>query len=124
METRTWSTSYRGPLAIYAGATFAPEQQRTAFYTREINMALQRSGYTTLGELPCGMILATCELAQVLKTERVLAKPSRYLQGDEAAFGDFGPGRYAWILTNMQLLQAPIPAQGARGFWTCDLQLG
>jgi hypothetical protein len=35
----------------------------------------------------------------------------------ERSFGDYTPGRYAWILTNIKPLPAPIPAKGALGLW-------
>jgi hypothetical protein len=32
-------------------------------------------------------------------------------------FGDYAPGRWAWRLTDIELLDPPIPARGAQGFW-------
>jgi hypothetical protein len=35
----------------------------------------------------------------------------------ELSFGDYTPGRYAWILENVQALPGPIPCKGALGLW-------
>jgi hypothetical protein len=36
---------------------------------------------------------------------------------DQRPFGDFTPGRFAWLLDNIQRLDPPIPARGRQGFW-------
>lgn len=36
---------------------------------------------------------------------------------DESSFGDYTPGRFAWILADVQKLPDPIPAKGALGLW-------
>jgi hypothetical protein len=38
----------------------------------------------------------------------------------EQAFGDYGGGRYAWILDNVQPLPGHIPAKGSLGLWEWD----
>lgn len=37
-------------------------------------------------------------------------------------FGDYAPGRWAWLLTNVKPLNPPAPAKGAQGFF--DLPQG
>jgi hypothetical protein len=39
----------------------------------------------------------------------------------EMLFGDWTPGRYAWELTNVQMLPEPIPALGKQGLWNCEM---
>lgn len=39
---------------------------------------------------------------------------------DEAPFGDFSPGRFAWLLRDAQQYATPIPARGRLGLWTFD----
>ena len=36
---------------------------------------------------------------------------------DESSFGDYTPGRWAWILDDAKPLPEPIPAKGAPGLW-------
>jgi len=39
------------------------------------------------------------------------------LDSNEYAFGDYTPGRYAWLLSDVQALPTPIPAKGQLGLW-------
>jgi hypothetical protein len=39
------------------------------------------------------------------------------LGAHEIAFGDWTPGRYAWLLANVRPLAEPVPARGAQGLW-------
>jgi hypothetical protein len=38
----------------------------------------------------------------------------------EMLFGNWTPGRYAWELANVRLLQEPIPAKGRQGLWNWE----
>lgn len=38
----------------------------------------------------------------------------------EASLGDFTPGRYAWLLADVEPLAEPIPARGQRGLWNWE----
>lgn len=37
--------------------------------------------------------------------------------GDEFTFGDYTPGRFAWVFTNIGRLAEPIPCRGSLGLW-------
>lgn len=37
---------------------------------------------------------------------------------DELPYGDFAPGRWAWILADVRPLPEPVPCRGAQGLWT------
>lgn len=39
------------------------------------------------------------------------------VQPEEAAFGNYAPGRYAWLLSGAVLLPDPVPAVGRLGLW-------
>jgi hypothetical protein len=39
----------------------------------------------------------------------------------ERAFGDYTPGRYAWLLKDVRHLPAPMAAKGKLGLWEVDL---
>lgn len=41
----------------------------------------------------------------------------RPLKRDEAAYGDFTPGNYAWLISDVRPLAEPVPAKGRRGLW-------
>jgi hypothetical protein len=45
------------------------------------------------------------------------------LSPSEKAFGDYTPGRYAWLLADVRRLPEPIPARGALGLWEWEGKL-
>ncbi len=90
LETRSWPTRYRGPLAIHAGVA--------------------RGGYPTL---PRGAILAVATLAACVPVDALDPDEIR-AQRD---VGDFSLGRYAWRLVDVRTLRAPVPSRGALGLW-------
>ena len=117
-ETRGWTTYYRGPLAIHASATFTESQRRLA-RSGPFSEVLFGSEY----DLPLGSIVAVCQLTAVFKTSNPAGQSTFEFAQDnrisvrEEAFGDFSPGRFAWLLTNVIALENPIPAKGALGLW-------
>lgn len=42
---------------------------------------------------------------------------TEWVISDQLPYGDFAPGRWAWMLTNVQPCE-PIPAKGKQGLWT------
>lgn len=153
IETRSWSTGYRGRLAIHA-AKVLPEYGRRECYKEPFLSGLLDAGLlenithriiTDLSELrgyrnllPLGAILCTCNLVACVPTEwcqtdpdipagyNVHTRANRnivgvFLSEQEAAFGNYAPGRYAWLLEDIQPLPEPIPARGYQGLWETDL---
>ena len=114
VETRSWSTNYRGPLAIHAAATIAMGD----FVLWKLCMsepflaALKAAGITDLTDLPRGVILATASLSHVQKIY-IANRPNL----PELAFGDYTSGRFAWYLDKVATLPEPVPARGALGLW-------
>lgn len=128
IETRSWATKYRGPLAIHASQKF-PRWAKDLCFEQNIGNALLCAriwGGTiyTLEDLPLGCMVAVCQLVEC---EPILRPGWRYLdetiqpftipEEPERSFGDYTPGRYAWILANVQPLPRPIPAKGSLGLW-------
>jgi len=141
IETRSWKTNYRGSLAIHAAKSF-PKNARDICLMKPFVQALIEHDYAQAynhGEplrlwpeeqpLPFGEIVAICNLIACVQ---IISKPMRFSSGilagvivppdePELSFGDYRPGRWAWILDNVQKLSDPIPAQGALGLWNCVL---
>lgn len=143
IETRTWETLYRGPLAIHAAKGYGKgglkahkELCGSEPFCSILNDACARhyAPYRGLKELvehpfmPMGAIVATCDLVTVMPTIWITATgrttvhgfpdPKEYVLTDqERAFGDYTPGRFAWLLANVRALPEPIPAKGALGLW-------
>lgn len=136
IETRSWKTNYRGPLAIHAGASMPKQAKGFCSQIAEI-LHVQYNGSiwyymaNHVGDYTFGHILATCELVDCLKItsadrsffaqfEFALLEDGRYICGNELVFGDYTPGRYAWILKNVKQLKKPIPAKGQQGLWNWE----
>jgi hypothetical protein len=115
IETRSWPTKYRGPLAIHAAKGF-PEYARERFFNWEFREPLEAAGYKSFADLPLGVIVATCEL---VKVEEIVIG-SMIPLGGEWHFGDYSYGRYMWHLKNVQALPTPILARGALSLWEWD----
>lgn len=130
IETRSWRTSYRGPLAIHAAKGFPEDARRLvrddwtffgalnpeyAEYAKTAGLKLVPSevGRRTEGQLPVGAVIATCQLVACIQAETIMET----LGERERAFGNYGPGRFAWILEDIQPLPEPIPAKGALSLW-------
>lgn len=130
IETRSWSTSYRGPLAIHAAKgfpTWAKESCEEDLFWAAL-MANYPSWERTFVNipstvLPMGRVVATCNLVDVLPMEATGCLPGvfdDYPELDtpqERAFGDYAPGRFAWVLEGAVKLHEPIPAKGALRLW-------
>lgn len=114
IETRSWSTNYRGPLAIHA-AMGMPTYVKRLCDSEPFRTALNGVGATWLRR---GVVIATCRLVDVLPT--MPASGHGTVPSDaphEFAFGDFSPGRFMWLLENVVALPEPVPARGALGLW-------
>jgi activating signal cointegrator 1 len=128
IETRSWPTRYRGPLAIHAAAGLGPVGGKagfTALCAEEPFRSVLRAYLLQLWQaapsvrdfaehaLPRGVIVATCQLRACHRTEELMVPISE----QERAFGDYTPGRWAWVLSDGRALPEPIPARGALGLW-------
>lgn len=124
-ETRSWSTKYRGLIAIHAAKGF-PRWARDLCLQEPFRSALGRMGYGGLAladpakAFPLGHIIGSAVIEDVLKTEAAL---TRYvIEGtNEEQFGDYSFGRFAWKFGPIvDRLADPIPAKGALGIWRFD----
>jgi hypothetical protein len=121
-ETRSWNVNYRGPIAIHASKEFS-EASRKLARSEPFSSVL----FGNEEDLPLGCIIAICNLTAVFRTADLTGQSAFEFARDdqssrEEAFGDFSPGRYAWLLTNIVALDEPIPARGALGLWEWDHQ--
>lgn len=124
METRSWPTKYRGPIAIHAGK----KVDREACEREPIKSALAAQGYTA-DNLPTGAVVAIADFLDCLKVtangykNEALAQRGALLEngksviGNEYEFGWYEEGRFAWELTDVRQLPEPIPAIGRQGLW-------
>lgn len=130
IETRSWGTAYRGTLAIHAAKGWTPEAV-DLFFKEPFRSVLLAAGYKLFSLLPRGAMVAKCELVSVKeigprKENEVDGWEWRGPDGtqnvfdidqQEFCFGDYTPGRRAWLLHHVQRLVEPVPARGALGLW-------
>lgn len=113
IETRSWSTNYRGQIAIHAAKGFPPSA-RELCAKPPFSTALNSVGLSLL-DLPTGAVIATAELWRVLRIDwnvSTLLPPPE----PELSFGDYTPLRYAWYFRHVRAID-PVPAKGALGLW-------
>ncbi|HAU29070.1 MAG TPA: 2-oxoglutarate dehydrogenase E1 [Rhodospirillaceae bacterium] len=102
IETRSWATHYRGPVAIHAAKRPLPDM--TPF-----------AGIFPDGTaFPPGAVIAITSIEDCLPmTEAFISG----LSGTERLLGVYAPGRFAWILGPIRPLQPVIPISGHQGLW-------
>jgi hypothetical protein len=125
VETRSWSSRYRGLLAVHAGAGFPKLGQRASL---DSAFAIEIAN----DPLPLGAVIATCRLVSCIPTRglqqnRVIAMDPEtrcadfVMTDEERNFGDYAEGRWAWLLADVKPLPVPIPARGRLGLWNWEL---
>lgn len=117
IETRSWSTTYRGTLVIHAGTHKA--ELHTMFGTTFYEV-LYKAGYKDLEDLPLGVGLCVVRLADCVHTE--MFNPDA-MGPHERVFGNYAPGRYAWVLDSLQAFEKPIRCKGQHGLWEWPYEL-
>ena len=144
IETRSWRTGHRGQIAIHAAKGF-PVWARETCADEPFLSALRRHGLiehygtkrtTTELFLPTAAIVAVADLAWIILTGDKLnhqhkapftvrgpVGQSYEMTAQEYEFGNFEPGRYGWVLKNVQRLDEPIACKGALGLWTLPSEI-
>ena len=127
IETRSWSTPYRGPLAIHAAKGFPADAKDLCVAHRVIDALgphFPESDSMSLAKhLPLGCVVATCNLVDCLPTVsvgRLSGVFEEYPDLDtetERLFGNYDPGRYGWVLEDIKRIVVPVPAKGSLGLW-------
>ncbi len=131
IETRSWSTSYRGPLAIHAGLSKVGATQCSECW--DALYAALRSAQRAGDEIPLGAIVATCTLVDVVPTKEIvwngpIGEPwlrggppyqnhpaPAYVSESQRPYGDFTAGRFAWLLADVVPVDPPVPFKGGQG---------
>lgn len=133
IETRSWSTDYRGLLAIHAAKRLNKGELIHYACCWNWCAALAPLG-KRMGDsqslwdlLPFGAIVATCELVDCRPTGDFTyaeLKQPRWHAGqppdpvwNESQMGNFDLGRFGWVLSNVRALPNPLPFKGRQGFF-------
>ncbi|OPY64112.1 MAG: hypothetical protein A4E56_00166 [Pelotomaculum sp. PtaU1.Bin065] len=141
IETRSWPTNYRGLLAIHASKSRRPmhmdlasgEPFRSAL--QPIRKVIEVRGENKIAlRYHFGCVIAICRLVDCLYIGptylseyydgKTCGKKLPLPTGDELVFGNYTPGRFAWILKGVIRLPEPIPAKGWRRLWNWEVPEG
>lgn len=168
IETRSWSTTYRGELAVHQARRNVPLSQwpngsARTLWPHVIGVPLEGDPPGAMFDpddvreaVPRGYVVATCRLLDVLP---IVSHPDPLPKGkpcvgldedgdvriwrpstmgehalhvgaagwphpgdpalpeNEAWFGDYTTGRFAWLLADVKPLEEPIPAKGRQQLW-------
>ena len=107
-ETRSWSTPYRGLVAIHAGKKIDRRFAGELWTDQKIA--------TDPIDLPTGAIIAIAEVVGMHSTGSAMM-PGFVPEPPERWYGDYSPNRWAWELANIKVLDTPIPCKGSLGLW-------
>ena len=116
-ETRSWDTSFRGPLVITAAKRKIPVDELEYYRAFECFRKAEKI-IGDLEKLPLGAALCTVMLNNVRPTAEAetLASPM------ELAFGNYTPGRFAWETSEVERFPRPLPCRGFQQLWEVDLR--
>jgi activating signal cointegrator 1 len=123
-ETRSWATSYKGPIAIHAA--------KRPINRMEINdrmrLVLRERGPKP-ADIPLGQVVAIGYLRKIYPTSHqgtvmagtIAVHLPPLPNSQEASFGDWSHGRFAWLITDIWSLVEPVPARGRQQLWSWQL---
>ncbi len=131
IETRSWRTPYRGRMAIHAARNFPFQAREICNDQTFCSVLKQEKEGSIVARMPLGSIVAVCDLvgcaeitlAPVIYEAATLGLPPEsgsYCvppEDPEHSFGDYTPGRHAWLIANVRQLETPIACKGALSLW-------
>jgi activating signal cointegrator 1 len=131
IETRCWSTDYRGKMAIHAAQAIPAKYLGASAETEEFRDELadvfnvrrdrdDRAGKhvnQALTELPKGAVLCIVTLLAIEEIDVTLRET---LSRRERLFGNYDDGRFAWYLQLIEVFDPVVPAKGNRRLWNWE----
>jgi hypothetical protein len=117
IETRSWNTTYRGPLLIHSSARMKKEHKALC------NTEPFKSALAGIPELPLGAIIGMAAITGTSDTSFYMDAKKAGIKltddggnwDDELAFGDYSPGRYGWLLSKPVSFRNHIQWKGELG---------
>jgi len=106
IETRSWRTKYRGP--IYIHSCMSKQQIK------------EEVGKLIKSELKYGYILCKAELVDCIYMDEEFIEKEKIRDYNNFICGRYEVGRYAWVLSNVEILDEPIKIKGQLGLWNYD----
>lgn len=144
IETRSWPLSGRGPLLIHAAKTWNFDLDRIC-RSEPFRAALESFGVAFPDPdrtdrrfrlpprprgLPFGAVVGRVEVLDCVRIEPFRKSYERpetpqfvvppYPRENEFAFGDYTPGRWAWLCVNAVALDTPVACVGRQGVFEVE----
>ena len=125
IETRHWSTEFRGTVAIHAAKGGLSKEELkytcTQQYFADALKDLVPEGRRHVPAFHFGHILAVGELVDCLPTDSTGCLPGifddwkEFDTPQERAFGNYEPGRFGFLFGNVGRLKHPVPFSSRQG---------
>ena len=106
IETRSFKTNYRGELYIHASLGNVDIKDRVDL----LHLVGERSMHN-------GYIICKCKLVDCIYMSSSFVEDMKKNNYKEYICGVYEEGRYAWVLSDIQVLDEFIPAKGKLGIW-------
>jgi hypothetical protein len=118
VETRSWPTNYRGPLAIHAAKGWDASARALAEKLMPEGKNLPRGAVVGVVELMgCRMMTLQPNPHELLKAFSLTTAPELWSEDaqrrGEGELGGYEEGRYAWTVKNPRELLRPVTCRGA-----------
>lgn len=111
IETRTWRTTYRGPVALHAASTLPKDLNALCHQEHFYEALALRHFCGGRWSFPRKYVLAIGMLEESIPTEAIK------VTAREHSFGNYQPGRYAWRFSAIYRLKTPLRASGSLSLW-------
>jgi len=118
-ETRSWKTKHRGWIAIHAAKRF---DRFTADAHNCFEKELNEMGISPIWDTPRGAVVAVAKLSRIIYCGITLPIFIPDL-ADVLDYGDYSPGRWAWIFSEIIPVDPAIPAVGGQRVWNWEYEI-
>lgn len=122
-ETRSWATSYRGPILIHAAKKdplFGISAMTDEAWEKVLLSFGLYEAFNRFERFPAGAIIGKAILTDCKLIDQTYHDFIKDLCPEEYLYGDFTVGRYAWRLEEPVLFKKPIPASGRQRLWNWE----
>jgi activating signal cointegrator 1 len=115
-EARTWSTSYRGEIAVHASSSIKGWVREECETNALIRKALKKAAIIDLDELPRGAVVGTVVVADVHRAKEIESDLTLTIVA--LCGGDLYEDDLLWRLERPKELRTPISVKGKLNLWT------
>lgn len=119
IETRSWRTNYRGEILIHAAKKPYAQVERlmTAESKKQVRDTLRLDSTDWNDQIRTGAIIGKAKLTDCKLIDDAYFQFMKDLCPEEFLYGDFMPGRYAWVFEEPELFKNPLSISGRQGLW-------